>query len=76
LLTAIEEYNARATPGSVVPGHLVAWYRHLGGNRFGQRVRSGYALIEAVFELQRPCVRRPILPEEPPFPRIRLRNRR
>jgi len=76
LLGAIEAHNVRNAKlhrQDPVPGHLIAWYHALGGAR--RAVRRGEALIEAVFELQRPCVRRPILPEEPPFPRPRIRRR-
>lgn len=74
LLGAIEEHNARRGP-EAVPIHLLAWYRALGGRRISRYLRQGSSLIEAVFELQGPCVRRPILPEEPAFrPRIRRRS--
>ncbi len=74
LLGAIETHNTRRGQDPV-PEHLIAWYRALGGRRLAAHVRHGYALIEAVFELQRPCVRRPILPDEPAFPRPRIRRR-
>lgn len=70
LLGAIEEHNA-IQAGRPVPELLIDWYRHLGGVRVNRALRNGSTLIEAVFELQRPCVRYPILPAEP----VRRRHR-